>query len=125
MTGESLTGNHMLQYKIIAVLIALGLLGTFITVHHLADRKVRADLEVSKQEVLAAQVQVKSLEDQLKAVTEDAAVLKVRLDASSQAILKVRADAALITKKLKEQKPPVDCKAAIQWSVENAKDLAW
>jgi len=115
----------MLQYKIIAVLIILGVLGALGTVHYLSDRKVQADLEVSKQEVLAAQIQVKNLEDQLKAVTEDAAALKVRLDASSQAILKVRADAVSLSKKLKDQKVPQDCKAAIQFSIDNAKDLAW
>lgn len=64
-------------------------------------------------------------EDNFVQATKDRdAYLKAGQEAE-QARAKVQSDLAVTLKKLRQQKPPTECKAAIDWAVQNKDDLKW
>ena len=86
---------------------------------------LRSNLAESRTRVTELEFKLKTSEDNLKQATEDKAALDTKLAEADAARAKVQADLLGTLKKLRSQKPPTECKAAIDWAVEKKDDLTW
>lgn len=93
--------------------------------HLFGDWRVKHTLEQTQLELANYKVQYKQLEDQFVQATKDRDSYKKAGEEADAARAKVRADLDVTLKKLRAQKPPTECKAAIDWAVQNRDDLKW
>ena len=86
---------------------------------------LRSDLAESRTRVTELEGKFQRSQDDLKQATADKAALDAKLAEADAARAKVQADLQVTLRKLRNQKPPVECKAAIDWAVDNKDDLKW
>lgn len=100
------------------VAIAIGL-------HVVSDRHTLNELHNTQIELAQTQAKLKDMEDKLLQATRDRDQVKEKLDEAAKMNEKVRADLDVSLKKLRSQKPPVDCTKLGHWLVDNKDDLKW
>lgn len=86
---------------------------------------LRSNLADARTRVTELEGKFQRSQDDLKQATADKEVLDKSLAASALARSKVQADLSATIKRLRNQKPPQECKAAIDWAVENKDDMKW
>jgi chromosome segregation ATPase len=101
-----------------AILAALG--GAYGYVHHL-----KSSLEEAQAEIVVLDGKYKSSQEDLAKATEAAQALDAQRKQADDARIAIQKQRDEALTKLRTQKPPVDCKAAIQWSVDSKGDLSW
>ena len=93
--------------------------------HFWGDYRVNHKLEQVQAELVATKQDLKIAEENLVAATKARdEYLKAGQEAQA-AREKIQADLQVTLTKLKKQKPPTECKAAIDWAVQNKDDLKW
>lgn len=86
---------------------------------------LRSNLAESRTRVTELEGMLARSQEDLKQATADKAELDSRLAIASAARSKVQADLSATIRRLRNQKPPQECKAAIEWAVENKDDMKW
>ena len=82
-------------------------------------------MEQTQAELIATQQALKAAEENLIQATKARdEYLKSNQEAQA-ARDKIQADLQVTLSKLRKQKPPTECKAAIDWAVQNKDDLKW
>lgn len=93
--------------------------------HFWGDYRVNHKLAETQEQLVSTQHNLKVAEENLIAATKARdEYLKAGQEAEA-ARVKIKADLQVTLTKLKKQKPPVECKAAIDWAVQNKDDLKW
>lgn len=69
--------------------------------------------------------QVERLEQQVETLSTQRSTLEQALSQAEQARRAIRTDLTATIERLRRQKPPTECQAAIAWAVERKDDLAW
>lgn len=110
-----------LYLKLAAGAAVLAVLGF----HFYGDHQTAKALEQARSDISILTEQKRVLQEQLITVTGDKKALDKRLTEADLERQKVRADLNVTLKKLRAQKPPTECKAAVEWAIENKGDLAW
>lgn len=100
--------------------IALLVAGVTWHIHHL-----KSELLESQAKVTELTSKFQRSQDDLKSVTDDRNEVNTKLAQAETQRQQIQLDLANSLKKLRAQKPPVECKAAVDWSVENKDDLDW
>jgi chromosome segregation ATPase len=93
------------------------------TYWHISNLK--ADLKDKTEQVTVLQGKLQTSEENLKEVTVTRDNFQAQLTSAEQARKKVQSDLQVALLKLRSQKPPTECKAAIDWSVDMKDDLNW
>lgn len=86
---------------------------------------LKSNLAEAQAQVLELQVKYKTSQLDLTNATSDREALDAARKGADDARLRLKAERDAALQKLRTQKPPVDCKAAIQWSVDQKSDLSW
>lgn len=107
--------------KVGAIVILVSIIGF----HLLKDRETQIELKAKINEITSLQEQVKTTQDQLINVTRDRDSYLKTVEQANKARAEIQANLSAALVKLKAQKPPVECKAAIDWSIDNKYDLNW
>ena len=107
---------RFLPHLVVLVLIITG--GLY--VRHLQEK-------VTKQEVILSQKEeeISLLKAQVDNLSMARSALDTALREAEVEREKVRGDLQAVLRKLRNQKPPIECKAAVEWAVENKGDLKW
>lgn len=102
------------------ILVVLAVIGGYFYVRNLQDTVVEQQvrLEKAEEDKLALEQQVKDLSVQKAEL--DANLVEAEANRS-----KIRSELDATLRRLRTQKPPVECKAAIDWSIQNKGDLQW
>lgn len=88
-------------------------------------KNLQSNLAEAQAQVLELQGKYKTSQEDLTKATESAAALDAARKSADEARAQVQRERDAAMAKLRGQKPPVDCKAAIQWSIEQKGDLSW
>lgn len=80
--------------------------------------KQEATLREKEEEVNTLRQQVQDLSTQRSTIETALAQAEVERN-------RIRADLSKALTRLRTQQPPVECKAAVEWAVDNKEDLAW
>lgn len=100
------------------MLICIGL-------HISSDRSAERALKKTQEDLVQVRIQLKlSQENLLSATNARDSVLKAAKEAELQRE-QIQTDLSQEIQKLRDQKPPSDCKKAIDWAVQNKSDLNW
>jgi predicted Holliday junction resolvase-like endonuclease len=111
----------LLYIRLIVVTIVLALIGgAYGYVKHL-----QSNLAEARAEIVVLDGKFKTSQEDLAKATEAALTLDTQRKVADEARAAVQKERDVALSKLKNQKPPVDCKAAIQWSVDSKGDLSW
>lgn len=86
---------------------------------------LRSDLAEAKTKVTELEGKFNRSQDDLKQATVARDAYLDQLSNAEQMRRKVQADLQGALLKLRSQKPPVECKAAIDWAVDQKLDLDW
>lgn len=113
------------QYKVIAWLVGAGVVAAAIGLHLFGDWRTKSELSKVQAELVATKESKRILEENFVAATRDRDQLRSQAAEADAARAKVQADLAATLKKLRSQKPPVECKAAVDWAIERKGDLSW
>ena len=106
----------LLPFAIAATVLAGGYLYVKNLQETVVEQQVR--LEKAEEDKLVLEQQVKDLSVQKAQL--DANLVEAEANRS-----KIRADLDATLRKLRNQKPPIECKAAVEWSIQNKGDLQW
>lgn len=93
--------------------------------HVFGDLRLKSSLEQAQVDMASLRADKLNLETQLLKATQSAAQLDDAVKVAEAARSKVQADLQVTLKKLRNQKPPTECKAAVDWAIENKGDLKW
>lgn len=93
--------------------------------HFAGDRHTHTELIKAQTELVQTQAELKQANDNLIAATKARDEYLKAGQEADKARVQVQADLQVTIKKLRAQKPPVECKAAIDWAVDNKQDLDW
>lgn len=110
-----------LYLKLGGAALVLAMLGW----HLFGDHRTRTALDEARAQVVLLESKTAQLEESLKQVTIAKEQLDVAITAAEAQRQQVQAELQVTLKKLRSQKPPTECKAAIEWSIENKGDLQW
>jgi chromosome segregation ATPase len=102
------------------IIAAAALVGGYLYVTHLQEK-----VEEQQAALIKAEEERIRLNEALIAVTDDKKALDEEILKSEAQRAAVRAELNRTLAKLRSQRPPVECKAAIDWAVENKGDLQW
>ena len=102
------------------ILIILALVAGGFYVRHLQEKVTKQEVQLiqKEEEMSLLRTQVENLSMARSAL--DAALRQAEADRD-----KIRGDLQATLRKLRNQKPPVECKAAVEWAVDNKGDLKW
>jgi len=114
----------MLQLPLIK-LAAAGILLAALAAFYLHYRGLKSDLFDAHTQVSLLNEQVRSVNEALRETTQSRDELKSNLSAAEITRAKVQADLQTTLRKLRNQRPPTECKAALDWAVDNKDDLKW
>lgn len=110
--------------KVIVTALVL-LLCSVIVAEYLYIRSLH-DINIKQAEVITQQrAQISALSKQLDDISTQRNTIEDALRRAETERNEIRSELAKTLTKLRTQKPPVDCKAAVDWAVENKGDLQW
>lgn len=114
-----------LPYGLIIKLGLAAVVAAIIGFHFLGDSNVKDELQQTKELLEESNLRYKDLQDQFLQATTASKVYADQATASDKARAKIEADLSAALSKLRGQKPPTQCKEAIEWSIQNKGDLKW
>lgn len=88
-------------------------------------KSITKDLATTKTSLQQVQTKFDISQAELVTVTADKAKFEKRAAKSTADRRKIQTNLDATLKKLRNQQPPTECKAAIEWSIENKGDLTW
>jgi len=86
---------------------------------------LNSTIATKTKENIALQVQLQSLTEEYKKATQSAEDLAKAKDKADVERLVVQSERDAALQRLRNQKPPTECKAAIDWAIENKNDLSF
>lgn len=110
----------MAQATLKYVLAALALIGAAYYVNHL-----HSVIDVQRTDLAQARGENERLSASVQQLSMERAELDERFRKAQEARADIQRDLDATLRKLRNQKPPVDCNAAVQWAVERKGDLEW
>lgn len=105
---------------IVALLIAGAMLATGLYV-----RNLQSSLSTARNTISSLNEQLRTTKEKLIEVTEDKTELDERLQFAAKEQVRIQSNLRSTLAKLRQQKPPTECKDAIDWAVERKGDLDW
>jgi len=111
--------------KLVIVGLVLALVSGVCGVHLLGDARVKRSLAETQDEVASLKAENELLHQQLMEATEAGKQWQQQASAAEQQRQVIAKNLSISLTKLRNQKPPSTCDAAVQWAVEHKEDLAW
>lgn len=100
--------------------IVLAVLGGYFYVSNL-----KSNLAEAQAQVLELELKYKTSQQDLANATSAAEALDAARKTADELRTKVQRERDAALAKLRGQKPPTECKDAVQWSIDNKGDLSW
>lgn len=111
---------QLIKYGII-LLVVLGVIGgVWVKIATLNSKLYRCAADVHE---LTGRLNAANMMLEQATQSRDALAASVTKSNAQRAAIQTQLNASLT--KLRQQKPPSECKAAVDWAVENRGDLAW
>jgi len=104
---------------------AVGIVAIAIGFHFYSDWSTNNELKEVSTELITKKEAFKVLEGDFIKATTDLGVLQAKIKTADAERTKIQLDLSTALAKLRGQKAPKECKAAIDWSVLNKADLSW
>ena len=104
---------------------AVGLVIAIVGYHFYSDWSTSNELKEVNTELSSKKEAFKVLERDFVQATTDLGVLQAKIKTADAERTKIQLDLSTALAKLRGQKAPKECKAAIDWSVLNKTDLSW
>lgn len=102
-----------------AAVVALVAAGYFYVSH------LKSTIKEQETSLVRAEEEKFILTNKLESVTRDKEILEKQRAEADQKRAALRAELDKLLARFRSQKPPVECKAAIDWAVQNKGDLNW
>lgn len=106
-------------------LIPYALLGAALIGGYIYVLVLKTTIQSQEATINAARYEIAGLQLKIDEITRDKQALTDNLEKANSERKKVREELNRTLTKMRAQKPPSDCKEAIDWSVKNKGDLNW
>ena len=115
----------LLQAQLIKYGIAIFVITALVGGSYLYVTNLKSDLAQAKELAVKQQLELGRLNNELLAATESRQTLIDAAEKAGQERQRIQAQLTTEIRKLRAQKPPQECTAAINWAVDNKTDMEW